>query len=626
MQLTHEYTYDVENRYKFPVIAIVVFFLIVIARLYALQVSKGDLYRHFSLENSIKEIKQPAPRGMFFDRNGEILVDNQVVFDLVIVPQYVVDPPVLLKHTSELFSLPLPDVEKIWEKRKHQARYQPLLVKADISLSDVSKLQARHHAWPQAHDVYDLRGLEIKQHYRRVYPHGTLVSHLMGYVREINADRLKRFKDAHPGRYSLGDYVGVQGLEERWDLQLRGIDGYEQKLVSAVGKEVDYEGIAEDLRTVPPVPGENLYLTIDDTLQRKATELLDGRKGAVVLIDVKTGALRTFLSTPSYDLNKLESEEGDKYWRQLLLDESKPLLNRTIQATYPPASTYKMVPALALLSEKTVKPNDQVFCAGAKRFGNRVFHCWNRNGHGAVDLHRSLTGSCDIYYYVNGQRLGVDMIAHYAKKLGFGAPTGIGLDGEKSGLIPTSEWKLKRFGSKWQEGETLSIAIGQGYDLVTPLQNAVALAHIVNGGHKLTPYLVENAVDIEGKQTYQHEHHEGDSLNLDPEALERVKAALVGVVNDGDGTARGVQRFGVPVGGKTGTAQVVSLAGKCTSEKCKDHAWFVGFTPTEKPELAAAVIVEHGGGGSRTAAPIVGELFALYHKLKEGKLPATEDQ
>ncbi len=621
MRLTQEYTTDIEGRFKYGMVFVLILILVVIARLYFLQVIKGSFYHFFSTENSIKAMSIPAPRGVIFDRRGQVLVDNRPSFNIVVVPQYVVNPERTLESLSKLLAIPGGELDEIWKKRFKQPKYQPLIVKADVSLDDVALVKSRKNPWYDNKDPFDLRGADVVVQYQRTYPESNIATHVLGYVREIDPKRLKKYDKLYPGKYNPGDMVGVRGLEERWDPTLRGEDGYEERIVNAVGREVDYEGIASELKRHPAIPGNSLKLTIDRDLQELAREMFGERKGAAAVIDVRTGAILAMYSSPSYDLNKLAGPGGDEYWKYVSRHPDKYLLNRTIQGGYPPASTYKIVTAIAALSEGVVTPDEKISCHGAYVYGGRPYHCWRKGGHGRISLHRAIVSSCDVYFYIMGLRLGVDMLAKYANIFSFGRKTGVPLEGERPGLIPTSEWKMERYGVPWQKGENLSISVGQGYNVVTPLQNAMLAEQVANGGKGYQLHLVDRGYEVSGEESYEWKPPADLTvLPLDKKFVEKVRSAMVGVVAEPGGTGHRQSLHKVTMGGKTGTAQVVSLDKSlaCTTEKCRDHAWFIGFSPAENPEIAAAVVVEHGGFGASAAAPIVGALFQKYYDIEHG--------
>ncbi|MFA4875546.1 MAG: penicillin-binding protein 2 [bacterium] len=620
MRLVQEYTQDIEHRFKYAYIAVLLLFLVVAARLYYLQVIRGNFYHFFSTENSIKAIRVPAVRGMIFDRRGQVLVDNRPSFNVVAVPQYVVDPDGMMNSLSRLLAIPRSDIEAAWEKRRLQPSYQPLVIEKDATMEAVALIRSHKNPWYDKRDPFDLRGVDVEVRYERTYPESNIATHVLGYVREINPERLEAEREKHPGIYHIGDTVGIRGLEEQWDRELRGQDGYEEHVVDAVGREVDYEGIASQLVQHYAVAGQSLKLTLDRDLQELARDLYGDRKGAVVAIDPRDGAVLAMFSSPSYDLNRLAGPDGTQYWNQIAGAPEKYLLNRAIQGGYPPGSTFKIVTATAALSEGVVKPDEKVICGGALVYGGRPYHCWAKGGHGAIDIHRAIVSSCDVFFYNMGLRLGVDRIAKYANLLGLGHKTGVPLAGERDGLMPTSEWKEKRFGVPWQKGEDLSISVGQGYDVVTPIQNAMLAAHIANGGKEIQLHLVDEAYDVDANLTYKWTPPEEKRIAIDPKVLETVKSGMVGVVNEAGGTAHRLSTYKVSMGGKTGTAQVIQLDGNavCRSDICKDHAWFIGFSPTDVPEIAMAVVVEHGGFGAAAAAPIVGAMMQRYHDIVHG--------
>ena len=619
MRLVQEYTADIEHRFRYATIAVILLFFVVVGRLYYLQIIRGNFYRFFSTENSIKAIKVPAVRGMVFDRRGQVLVDNRPSFNLVVVPQYVVSPERMLSSIERLLNMDPEELQALWEKRRLQASYQPLPLKKDITADEVALIRAHKGPWADPADPYDLRGVDVEVAYQRTYPESDIATHLMGYVKEIDPARLAEAKKKDPGRYRAGDMVGIGGIEELWDQTLRGQDGYEEHIVDAVGREVDYEGIAQQLTHQPSVAGHSLVLTVDRDLQELAREQFAGRKGAAVVLDPRTGAVRALYSSPSYDLNRLSGPDGAAYWNELASSKEKPLLNRAIQGGYPPGSTYKIVTAIAALSEGEVRPDERVSCGGALMYGGRAYHCWG--SHGPIEIHRAIVSSCDVFFYQMGLRLGVDRLAKYANLLGPGHKTGIPLPGEKPGFIPTAEWKEKKLGIPWQKGENISISVGQGYNVLTPIQNALVAAHVANGGKVIDLHLVDAAFDVNGNEVYRWKPPEEEKrLPIDPKVLQIVKDGMAGVVAEPGGTGHRLSLLPVSIGGKTGTAQVVQLDGNavCRSEICRDHAWFIGFSPVENPEVAAAVVVEHGGWGASAAAPVVGALLQRYHDIEYG--------
>ena len=416
MRLTQEYTADIEHRFKYATIAVLVLFLVVVARLYSLQVIKGRFYNFFSTENSIKSIKVEAVRGMIFDRRGQVIVDNRPSFTIVAIPQYVVKPQRMLATLHKLLGMPEDELAAAWEKRKLQPYYQPLVMKGDVSLDEVALIRARKNPLSEGDEGDDLRGVDVEVRYQRNYPESNIATHVLGYVKEIDPEKLKKFKEKYPGKYRMGDSIGVQGLEEVWDDILRGEDGLQERVVNAVGREVDYEGIATQLSDKPATAGASLKLTLDRDLQELSRDLYGERKGAIVVIDVKNGGILTMFSAPSYDLNQLSGPQGAAYWNKIAADPARPLLNRAIQGGYPPGSTYKPVNAVASLSEGVVKFDEILHCGGALMYGGRAFHCSQRGGHGALSMHRAIVASSSTRRsFMGGSILGCLYMGRRAK-------------------------------------------------------------------------------------------------------------------------------------------------------------------------------------------------------------------
>ncbi len=611
MDLSHEYTRDVMSRFRYLAWILAAMFIVVVARLYYLQVIKGAQYYFFSEQNSIKEMEIPALRGIIFDRNNEPLVDNRAAFDITITPQFVSDKAKTFSSVAKLLKMDEAEVVARFEKGKGLPSYYPVPIKEDASSDDVAAVKAHKSPWYDKEDEFDLRGVDVKMRYARLYPDGESASHLLGYMREVDAKKLEQFKKNGLGGYKMGDFVGIGGVEEMWDEVLRGRDGFDQKVVNAIGREVIWPDI--DLIKEKPLNGGTVHLTVDAKLQKVAKEALSGRKGAVVAIDPRDGSVLALYSSPPMELNVLSSPEGSSYWRKVANDPEKPLYNRAIQGTYPPASTYKIVTASAALGEGAITETSTIACPGGLHFGGRLYRCWRKGGHGAIGVVKSLAASCDTFFYQLGLRLGVDVIAKYAKSLGLGHLTKIDLPQERSGLIPTSQWKLDRFKVPWQAGENISISVGQGYDTVTPLQNAVMIATVANGGKKITPHVTDYVTDSRGREVFRWKKMGDDEQVLDPKVIAVVKKGLEGVVDSPEGTGHRLSLLKLKIAGKTGTAQVISMEKwKAGVEKLKDHAWFVGYAPYDDPKIAVATVVENGGFGASAAAPVVGKIIQKY--------------
>ena len=511
-----------------------------------------------------------------------------------------------MEKLSQYVHIPEETIEGILHGKSGTASYIPVLLKKDMNRDELAAIEVHK---------FDLPGILVDIQPQRHYI-STHAAHLIGYLGEISLDELKSGK--FPSSRS-GDYVGKYGVEKTAEIHLRGERGGKQVEVNARGQ------VVRTLQTVDPVPGDNIWLTIDLDLQKKAEALLDGLVGAVVALNAENGEVLAMASSPSFDQNGFIDGMSDEEWRDLVSNPFHPLQNKAVSGEYPPASTYKIVTAIAGLEEGVIDAHTAFFCPGYYRFGDRVFRCWRKGGHGTVSVVKALAVSCDVFFYQTGQRLGVNRLARYAKACGLGSPTGVALDHESPGLIPTSDWKKARFGVPWQKGETLSIAIGQGYNLATPLQMAVLTAAISNGGSLYRPQIIKKRENTLGETVYECEKEEFGRLPVRPENLELVKRGLWDVVNSPRGTARLARIDGVDVSGKTGTAQVFSRKNEDASWKevtldhLKPHAWFVAYGRREAEQIAVAVIVEHGEHGSGTAAPIAREVIRAYFGSNRNK-------
>lgn len=577
-------------------------FALLFLRLFYLQVIKGEAYRFLSEKNAVRlEIIKPS-RGLIFDRNKKLLVDNRPSFNLKIVPEDAGDVDQTLKRVSQLINEPFLALSGTIKKADRGALYRPIILKTDITRDQLAILEAHK---------FDLPGIHVDIEPVRRYIFKKTAAHLLGYLGEINS------KELESGKYPdvrLGESIGRYGLEKSFETYLRGRRGGRQVEVDANGRTL------KALKTIAPVYGNDLHLTIDLDLQLTAEKLLEGKNGAVVAMDPNNGDVLVMASNPSFDQNDFIGGIKRKKWNALISHPGKPMNNKAIQAEYPPASIYKIITAIAALEEKQIDIHTIAFCPGFFKFGNRTYRCWKEGGHGEVDIIEGLARSCDVYYYQTGNKTGVDKLAQYAKGCGFGKKTGILLDNEKQGLIPTSKWKLDRFKEPWQAGETLSAAIGQGYNLVTPLQMAVFISAVANGGTLLRPRIVKTIQDSQGNIVKQIKPQITGGLPVSPETMVIIKDALLRVVHGEWGTARGIRLKNVEIAGKTGTAQVFSVkSGEKTDTKnldyaLRDHAWFVSYAPAKKPAIAIAVIIEHGESGSGTAAPIAGAITEKFVK------------
>lgn len=589
----------------YAVICILVAFTVVVARLYYLQIERGDQYEKLADSNRVRYYEIVAPRGNILDRKGREMVTNRPSFNVIWLRDSNRLNEEWLNNLSRILG---EDTSVLLEKIRKmvgQPGHIPVRLAEDISMDKVAQIEVNGVHVPQ---------VKIEVVPLRVYHYGDLASHLIGYLGEINKEELARME---PGRYRGGDLIGKAGLERLREADLSGSKGREYMEVNALGFE------ERNLKGESPVPGKDLQLTLDIDLQKIAEEELANNNfaGAVVAIEVNTGRLLALASSPPLHLQDFVGGISHANWNAMLENPLHPLINKIVQGQYPPGSTYKPVTALAGLAEGIVTPETTFHCPGSYRFGNRTYRCWKHSGHGAVNLKRAVAESCDVYFYIVGQRLGVDRLAKYAKLFGLGSVTGVEMEHEKPGIVPSTEWKRKARGQKWLDGETLSVAIGQGYNLVTPLQLAVMTAAIANGGTIYRPAIVEREIFPDGTvgRSFQPEvlHRfvdQGRNLKL-------IRDGMVEAVNGRRGTGRRAQVQGaedILVGGKTGTAQVVRvkqyqhLREKDIPYKYRDHAWFTCYAPASNPEIAVTVLIEHGLHGGTASAPIASKILSRY--------------
>lgn len=573
-------------------LVVLALFGVLFLRLWTLQLVEGYELRLRSEHNRIRLQDLPPWRGMIMDRQGEILVSNRPSFDLVVVLEDVADFALLAQRLAALLELDasqiLGQLENTQKSGFHQVR-----LKGDLSWREMALVETYKAELPGASIV-----VTPKREYRRQ----DLACHLLGYLGEISDVQLKsgRFP-----KYKMGDYVGKRGIELAWEDYLRGERGSRRIEVDAYGRELGQ--LDQKLST----PGANVFLTLDVKLQQEAEAGLQGRAGAIVALDPQNGKILALASAPTFSQEAFERGLSGKEWQEISQRKDHPLENRALKGQYPPGSTFKIVMAVAGLEEKVITPSSVIHCSGSMPFGNHVFRCWRKGGHGGMNLHSALVHSCDVYFYHVGRRLGIERIAKWSKRFGLGAPSGLKLDKEMPGLVASPAWKLSRFGWPWQEGDTVSVSIGQGYNLTTPLQMAQVIAALANGGTVFEPQLVEKVESPAGEILYQAKPIVKSRLEANPKNLALVRQALLGVVNGGTGKAARLPYL--EAAGKTGTSQVVALEKeKIKKKEYQNHAWFVAYAPFGEPRLALAVLVEHAGGGGAVAAPLAKRLMAAY--------------
>jgi len=606
-----------ESKQRILVISFVVaaIFFVLLLRLWHLQILNTDDYRNMSENNRLRFVPVAASRGAIMDRSGKVLVSNRPSFSLAVVPLEVKDKDGLFDRLSRLLGLDRAELEERWKKVTGRAKYYPVVLASDLSRDQVEIIEENRLRLP---------GVEIEMKPVREYSSNLLAAHLLGYIGEISDDDLdkKGFEEYNPG-----DYVGKNGVERSWEHELHGSDG---------GRQLEVDARGRVLRTISesyPTVGNSVVLTIDAAVQKQAEKAFGDQAGAAVALDVNSGEVLAFVSTPSFDPALFSGKLPADIWKSYLDDKRHPLENKALTGQYPPGSTFKIITALAGLENGQINESTSVNCKGFYELGKSVFKCWNKHGHGTTSLKKSLRESCDVYYYQLGERLGVDLIAKTAQKFMLGAPLGIGLNNEKPGLIPTAEWKQKRFGKRWYHGETLPVSIGQGYVLMTPIQLASMIATVANEGTVYRPFLVKRIVDADGKPLKEFKPEIIGRTGISAENFRLVKQGLFAVVNEPGGTGGMARLYDVRVAGKTGSSQVVKLrdSKQGTPYQFRDHALFVAFAPYDKPEIAVAVVVEHGEHGGSAAAPIAGRILRAYFDSKKpapktpGKSNARDD-
>ncbi len=576
-----------------------VFALLAIAYWYV-QIVRGDHYFGLSENNRIRSVQLTAPRGYVLDRNGSVLVENEPAYSLLL---YRREAKVLAGSTDfvvRLLGLPADQIRARMERGRRYPEFVPIPIAENLTLEEVALIEARAPEHPEF-------AIGISQ--RRLYKRGGSAAHVLGYLSEATPAQIRESANA----YRLGDWIGQKGIERTYEKLLGGTNGERRVVVDSHAREIAEESRLESR------PGQNLFLTIDRDLQELAEQCLASQVGSVVALDPKTGEILALVSSPSYDPNWFTRRVTPEEWSGLMSDPNHPLQNRAIQNMYSPGSVFKVFLAYGALASGEVDPAAQVFCPGSAVHYGRAFRCHRRGGHGWVNLRDAIKVSCDVYFYALGRRLGIDRIAEIARAFGFGEPTGLDLAHEKPGLVPSEEWARNKRRARWYPSETISVSIGQGPVLVTPLQVARALAGLVEGGRLPTPHLFFASQDPRSGVRLRYEAQPEKSLALHPNRLEIVKSGMWAVLNEPGGTAFGSRVPGLAAAGKTGTVQVagrdaVPRAG-VDRRRLEDHAWFAAFAPLDDPKIVVVVFVEHGGHGSSAAAPIARLLLARYFGL-----------
>jgi len=591
---------ELQNRLVYLMIGVAVILFALLFRAGYLQITRGSYYKEQSENNRVRIVYIQPQRGLVYDRHGELLANNVPSFNLYLVPEDISDKNAVLDELARLVHLDRAEMESKIHSRKNNVPYMPVKIKDGLSLQEVSLIEGHR---------LDLAGTLIEPEPQRNYLYGTLAAHLLGYVGEISASQLQ---DPENADVLPGTSVGQSGIEKTYDPYVRGNVGQKIIEVDAMGHEMKV------LRVEPPASGSDIYLTIDLNLQKTAEEALGKDPGTIVAINPRNGEILAMVSHPAYDPNQLSQTLSPAEWDALSSDPGHPLTNRATQGQYPPGSTFKLVVSSAALETKEVTPEEQIECTGGMYFGRRIYRDWKRGGHGLMDLHSAIVQSCDVYFYEVGRRIGIDRLAEVANEYGLGQPTGIELASEKSGVIPSSDWKTRIKGEPWYPGETLSASIGQGYVTVTPIQLANLIGTVAMSGIRYQPHLIKAIRDRATQRLFEFPPVEVGKVEMSKRTFSVIQKALAGVVSEPHGTGAAAQSKIVSIGGKTGTAQVVEtrpgIPTKSLPKELQDHAWFIAYAPVENPQIAVAVLVEHGGHGGETAAPPARKVIEEYLK------------
>lgn len=582
---------------------------VLLGRMYYLQVLESDRYKTLAEENRISTRLLAPPRGLIFDRFGQPMAQNNQNFRVLVISEQTEGN---LNATLEALNkiLPLTDgeIQRIRKDVRRSRDFTPVTIRENLTWEQMAAVQL---------NAPDLPGIIIDEGLSRFYPFKETAAHVVGYVGAVSEEEIA---SGNPLLKLPGFRVGKSGIELEYNTVLCGKEGAQRVEVNAVGR------VIREIERDEGIPGTTLPLTIDMRLQKIAYEKMKNESGAAVLLDIYTGEVLALVSTPSFDSNKFNRGLSNEEWEEISTNEKNPLLNKALGGLYSPGSTFKMVVALAALEAGVIRPDTKIFCGGHIMMGSHRFHCWKGSGHGNVDLKEALMHSCDIYFYEVARRTGIDKIAAMAKRFGFGMPTGINLPGEKSGLMPTRRWKELILGEQWLQGDTYNVGIGQGYVLTTPIQLAVMAAILANDGYKIKPTILVP----ENRDTSVSP---GENLNISKTYLQLMREGMFNVVNAAKGTAK-TARLNVDgklIAGKTGTTQVKRISMKEREEglrsqdelpwEDRNHALFVSFGPTDNPRYALAVVIEHGGGGASTAAPVARAIMEAALKLDPASKP-----
>ena len=577
----------VTPRIRTAVLCVSVAFLVLLLRLWYLQILEGDRYFALSTNNRLRIRPVEAPRGFILDRNGEILVENRPTFDLYATPEDLTNPREVVGTLAKILGVSPSEIEaRLREGRERP--YQPLLIRKDLDEHMMVAVEERR---------LDLPGISLHVRPIRAYPSGGAAANLLGYVSEVNQPQLAReeYQDFRPG-----ENIGQAGVERRFDAFIRGLDGGEQVEVDARGRALRL------ISRIEPRSGSNIYLTVDKRIQDAAEAAMGDKKGTVVAMNPTTGEILAMVSHPSFDPNLFAQRISGDEWRQIATDVDHPMANRAFQAQYPPGSIFKLMVAIAGLESGALTPETKFYDPGYFYLGSQKFDDWKKGGHGTLDLHGAIVNSCNVYFYQAGLKVGIEDIVKTAREFGLGEVPGLGLGDEAKGNLPNPQPRRKGQPG-WSAGNTVVASIGQGAVVTSPMQLLLMVSAIANGGTIYRPWVVKKIVSLSGETLEEYEPEAIRQIPVKPETLAFVRHAMFGVVDGGTGARARVP--GLPIAGKTGTAQVVKKSEAKGQPALKDHAWFVSFAPVDNPQIAVVVLVEHGGFGGFVAAPIAKQIY-----------------
>ena len=602
---------------RLAVVAVVVavIFLVLFSRLFYLQVIQHDYYQVLAEQNRINIVPVVPHRGVILDRNGVTLASNYAAYTLEITPSQVDDVNAVIDELSTLVEITPKDRRRFAKMLEEEPDFSSLPIRTRLNDEEVARFAVNRYRIP---------GVQINARLFRHYPNAEVASHVVGYIGRLSeADYSGLEQRGLAYNYTKSDYIGKVGLEQFYEQELRGVTGYEHVETDANGHSI------RTLRSILPVSGHNLLLAMDARLQQIAEAAFGDYRGSMVAIEPETGGVLALVSRPGFDPNLFVEGIDPAHWAALNDSPDHPLNNRALQGVYPPGSTFKPFMALAGLELGKRTPGYTISDPGYFVLGGsgHVFRDWKAGGHGIVDMHKAIVQSCDTYFYGLAQDLGIDMIHDFIAQFGLGERTGIDIAGEVSGLLPSRDWKAQRFDQRWFIGDTISVGIGQGYNLVTPLQLASATAILANGGRVFRPHVVQHIQNSQTNELETIEPYPIAEVPLQPRHLDLVRNAMVDVTRPGGTAAWAGSGAEYAFAGKTGTAQVIGMRGQkydedLVHERHRDHALFIAFAPAEAPKIALAILVENGGHGSSTAAPIARKVIDYYLLGKEPKTPA----